>query len=440
MDFGALPPEINSARMYSGPGSGPMLSAAAAWDGLAATLHTTASAYQSVISDLTSGSWRGPAAISMAAAAETYISWLTTTAAHAEHTANQARAAAAAYETAHAMTVPPLVVAANRSLLALLVATNVLGQNAPAIAATEAHYGEMWAQDAAAMYGYAGSSAAATTLAPFTPPQQTTNPGGPAGQAAAVAHAAATSAGTHARTAVSSMSTVPQLLQGLAQPAHSSSMSGLPQMAMGEAASMTTSGASAPASALSGLTAASGKGAVKGAGNGAGLGVAAASPLAASGGESIGLVEDTAGLGMDAVGLVGLDGGGVGLDVIGVGMDFLGADELTESGGLGPLGALPVGPTGGSGAGASASIGQAGSVGALSVPQSWGAALTGGTMSPPSVMPLPAGGLGASPAAAPAGPSVPKTPAATFAGRGADGAMHQIGFRPRVVGRSPIAG
>jgi PPE family len=28
MDFGALPPEINSTRMYSGPGSAPMLAAA----------------------------------------------------------------------------------------------------------------------------------------------------------------------------------------------------------------------------------------------------------------------------------------------------------------------------------------------------------------------------------------------------------------------------
>ncbi len=36
MDFGALPPEINSGRMYSGPGCGSMLAAAAAWDGLAA--------------------------------------------------------------------------------------------------------------------------------------------------------------------------------------------------------------------------------------------------------------------------------------------------------------------------------------------------------------------------------------------------------------------
>ena len=55
----------------------------------------------------------------------------------------------------------------------MLVATNVIGQNAAAIAANEAQYGEMWAQDAAAMYGYAGSSAAATTVQPLTPPPET---------------------------------------------------------------------------------------------------------------------------------------------------------------------------------------------------------------------------------------------------------------------------
>jgi PPE-repeat protein len=53
------------------------------------------------------------------------------------------------------------VVAANRSLLMSLIATNLLGQNAAAIAATETQYTEMWAQDAAAMYGYAGQSSAA---------------------------------------------------------------------------------------------------------------------------------------------------------------------------------------------------------------------------------------------------------------------------------------
>ena len=76
------------------------------------------------------------------------------------------------------MTVPPPVIAANRSLLMTLIATNVLGQNTTAIAATETDYAEMWAQDAAAMYGYAGSSAAASTLTPFTSPPPTTNPAG----------------------------------------------------------------------------------------------------------------------------------------------------------------------------------------------------------------------------------------------------------------------
>jgi PPE-repeat protein len=170
LDFGVLPPEINSARMYAGPGSGPILAAAASWTGLAADLRSQAASYSSVISGLTSEGWRGPASTSMAAAAAPYAAWMNTTAAQAEQTANQATAAAAAYHAAFAMTVPPPMIAANRAQLASLVATNFLGQNGPAIAATEAQYVEMWAQDAAAMYGYAGSSAAATQLTQFTPP------------------------------------------------------------------------------------------------------------------------------------------------------------------------------------------------------------------------------------------------------------------------------
>ncbi|MDT7769940.1 MAG: hypothetical protein QOI30_2950, partial [Mycobacterium sp.] len=40
MDYGVLAPEINSTRMYTGPGSGPMLAAAVAWESLAAELHS----------------------------------------------------------------------------------------------------------------------------------------------------------------------------------------------------------------------------------------------------------------------------------------------------------------------------------------------------------------------------------------------------------------
>ena len=217
MDFGIYPPEINSGRMYTGPGSGPMMAAAQAWGSLADELYTAASAYQSVVSELTSGSWSGPSSTSMTAAAGTYVEWLSATAAQAEETAAQARAAAAGYEAAFAMTVPPPEIAANRSLLAVLVATNFLGQNTPAIAATEALYAEMWAQDALAMYGYAGSSAAATVLTPFTSPHQNTDPGGTASQAAAVGQAASTSAGN----AQGTISAVPQALSAAAAPAQS---------------------------------------------------------------------------------------------------------------------------------------------------------------------------------------------------------------------------
>lgn len=218
MDFGMLPPEINSGRMYVGPGSGPMLAAASAWDGLAAELHSTAGSYESVISGL-AGAWYGPSSATMAAAAAQYTDWITATAAQAEQTAMQARGAAAAYETAFAATVPPPVIAANRALLMALIATNFFGQNGPAIMATEAQYAEMWAQDAAAMYGYAGSSATASQVAPFHSPPQTTNQAGTAAQPGAAAQATGNSAGAHAQTLPQLMSTMPEPLHSVAAPA-----------------------------------------------------------------------------------------------------------------------------------------------------------------------------------------------------------------------------
>lgn len=206
-DFGALPPEINSARMYSGPGSGPMSAAASAWDELAAQLESHAAGYSATLSGLRGQAWSGGAAMAMAVAVEPYVAWAITTAARAAQAGAQARAAAAAYEAAFAATVPPHVVAANRIQLATLIATNFFGQNAPAIAATETAYAEMWAQDATAMYGYAVSSSAATSLTPFTRPPRTTDAHGYSSQAAAVNQAANTSAGRARAALVSGLST-----------------------------------------------------------------------------------------------------------------------------------------------------------------------------------------------------------------------------------------
>jgi PPE-repeat protein len=206
MDFCCLPPEVNSGRMYTGPGAGPMLAAAAGWHSVAAELESTASGYSSVVAGLTGQAWSGPSSLMMTAAVMPYVGWLNVSAVAAQQTAVQAYAAAAAYEAAFAMTVPPPVIAQNRALLMALIATNFFGQNSPAIAATETHYAEMWAQDAAAMCGYASASASARALTPFHQPPQTSNPAGQAGQARAVAQAAgnATSARTQSLVQLSS--------------------------------------------------------------------------------------------------------------------------------------------------------------------------------------------------------------------------------------------
>ncbi|MCV7340581.1 PPE family protein [Mycobacterium haemophilum DSM 44634] len=168
MNFSVLPPEINSARMYVGAGSGPLLQAAAAWDALAGELGSAAASFGSVTSGLVGGPWQGPASTAMAAAAAPYAGWLNAAATQAAGAAAQAKTVASAFESALAATVHPALIAANRNQLVSLVVSNLFGQNAPAIAGAEAQYEQMWAQDVAAMVGYhSGASAAAGQLAPW---------------------------------------------------------------------------------------------------------------------------------------------------------------------------------------------------------------------------------------------------------------------------------
>lgn len=183
-----------------------MMAAAAAWDILANGLDSVSRGYSSVIARLQGESWSGPASVAMASAAAPYVAWMTTVGAQAEEAASQARAAAAAYEAAFAATVPPALVTSNRIQLANLVATNIFGQNTMMIGETEAAYGEMWAQDATAMYTYAASSSAATSLREFGEPPQTTTAAGPPAQ----------SAGQSRATLSQLISAVPQQLQALA--------------------------------------------------------------------------------------------------------------------------------------------------------------------------------------------------------------------------------
>jgi PPE-repeat protein len=394
MDFGALPPEINSARMYAGPGSGPMMAAAAAWNGLGAELGSAATAYESVISILSSEEWLGPASAAMAAAATPYVAWLNSTAAAVEHAAAQATASAAAYETAFAMTVPPPVIAANRVQLAALVATNFLGQNTPAIAATEAHYAEMWAQDGAAMYGYAGASAGAGVLQPLTPPAPNTNPAGLAGQAAAVS-----TAGT--QTGLSQLvSTLPGAVQGLASPlaaSAGSSSSGLSGGFLSDFINSTQS-----------------------------IGIWNAFQTYGNVAGNIGAWNMFAGI-SSAVGLAQAHGAGIG----GVGAGLGTTAVASAVGPAGTAGAVGVG-----GPPVLAGLGQASSVGGLSVPAAWSAATPAGTGSATSPGP---GWTAAAEESTPVATVPAGMPSAASAGRGGFGfGAPRYGFKPTVIPKSVV--
>lgn len=394
VDFATLPPEINSARMYAGPGSGPMLVAASAWNGLAAELRSAALSYGSALSSLTSEEWHGPASAAMVAAATPYVAWMSTTATQAEQAATQAEqaatqaeAAAAAYEAAFAATVPPPAIAANRAQLATLIATNVLGQNTPAIAATEAQYGEMWAQDAATMYGYAGSSAAATRLPMFTDPTQTTSQDGQARQAAAVAQATGTSAGNQQATVSQLNTAVPNALQTLSSPTESStgSTSGLSSILDPNSNfwnTITSTGALDPAQVVQTVTSST----LIGASTSALNDLASGAPVAT-------------GIGTSAQSLSGLAG------------------------------------VGNAGASVSAGLGRASLVGPLSVPPSW---------APPAPVasPLPSA-LGGTPMVAPPpamAAGMPGMPFSPMGNHGLGRAVPQYGFRPNFVVRPPAAG
>jgi PPE-repeat protein len=431
LDFGALPPEINSGRMYAGPGPGSMLAAAGAWNGLAAELESGASSYGSVISALSSGPWVGPSSMAMAAAAAPYVAWMGATAQQAQLAGTQALAAAGAHAAAFAATVPPPEIAANRALLMMLIATNFFGQNTPAIAATEAQYAEMWAQDAAAMYGYAASSAAATAqVTPFTAAPQTTNLAGLAAQGAASAQSAGSSIETGVQSVLSQLtSAINGALNNLASP-----LSSLVS-ALGGTGS-TTSSTTTPfgnllstngfslGGILSSYATIPGWGALS---VGTGMFGAAVGPLL-NPDEWLPFIQ------MNAAAAAAAQGAGA--------AGAAGAAAAPAA--LGPVaggfGGLP-------GLGGLAGLGQAASVGGLAVPQSWGwaargpAALLGGVpmMSPLAAADLTSGAGFGFPFMFPGG-GLGRTAAAGAAGVVAGAAGAKYLPRLSVVARSPAAG
>lgn len=309
-DYGGLPPEINSGRMYAGPGSGPMAAAAAAWHALAAEMGSVGAAYQAVVESLVATGWQGPSSLTMAASAAPYVVWIIATAAQQEAAGLAATQAAMVFEAARAGVVPPAEIELNRNTLQALIASNFLGVNTPAIAATIAAYDEMWVQDATVLYGYSADAAGISSglaATPFIPPPPNTNPAGLALQGAAVTEAGGKAAGNASQKVASAsmrtsslptsgmdaqsmltlgpqfMSMIPQALQGFSQPATA------PLQSMGQFQSLLSplmgafnNPALTNAVNASGITTAAGPGAVSAISGGGGALTGGAGPVSAA--------------------------------------------------------------------------------------------------------------------------------------------------------------
>ncbi|OBH27642.1 hypothetical protein A5692_24140 [Mycobacterium sp. E342] len=208
MDFGLLPPEITSALIHAGPGAWSMIDAAGAWQELSAALEAAANSYASELA-ATTATWQGPSALAMAQAFEPYLAWLRTTAAQCQEIAASVEIVTAAFELTHWTVVHPSVVAANRARLAMLLATNFFGVNAPAIAETEAEYNAMWVNNSTAMYRYGATSLNAVKLSQFSPPPQVANPSAVTTQATVAPTANALSSSSTTGTVIDALGVTP---------------------------------------------------------------------------------------------------------------------------------------------------------------------------------------------------------------------------------------
>jgi PPE-repeat protein len=180
--YWGIPPEINAFRLtMMGAGPAAHVPVVAAYTDAMAT-HMEQAAQQAVTTAATAPSFVGSGGGGMVSAASPMSAWLGTAGAHAGAAAATVQGAIAGYSTAVASTIPHPVVIENRLREAALVASNILGQNTPAIAEAEAEYGEFWTQNASAMMGYLATTTAAVDAlsVPLPPLTDMTSPVGAA--------------------------------------------------------------------------------------------------------------------------------------------------------------------------------------------------------------------------------------------------------------------
>ena len=206
VNYWGIPPEVNAIRLTTGPGAAAMASVIAGYQAAGITHIQQGAQMMTTAATTAAGSWWGQGGTAMMAAAVPKSEWQIEAGAHAEKATCLIGEAAAAHSAAVAATTPYPVVIANRIREAALVASNIIGQNTPAILEADAEYGEYHAQNATAMTGYAtaGMGIAAGLSTPLRPPMVTG--GNPAALAGGLASMGAQGVQTGVQTGVQGLS------------------------------------------------------------------------------------------------------------------------------------------------------------------------------------------------------------------------------------------
>lgn len=176
-EWGADPPEINSAGFWFGPGASSFVASAENLMAVAAGLIANLGGQEAINAALAM-SWPDPTGELAVLSKVPLMLWQAAAAGQIQAQAAIINEVALAFESLKAATPTPMEIGENQIEHGVLQANNFLGMLTPAIGVNRANYGRMWVTSASNKYAYAAASAPIQGLPPLPPPPPATAGGG----------------------------------------------------------------------------------------------------------------------------------------------------------------------------------------------------------------------------------------------------------------------